>query len=240
MSEKSKIETKKRIEEIEVLEEDETEEQRSKKRKVNKDDDDYIPSDNSSSQSSDEPLIDPTYDISFKKICSDKKIVISILNNFLSLKNKIIDITFISQEDQPELIGLKSIRFDIICKDETDNTFIVEIQRAKEPSFVERTLFYWAKVYSSELKISQKYTQLKPVIILAFLNFNIFPEKKNYIHHCVLKTDPENEIVTEHMKITYVEFSKFKEHKIESITDQWMYFFTEYKEKGELQRICFR
>ena len=57
--------------------------------------------------------------------------MISILNNFLSLKNKIIDITFISQEDQPELIGLKSIRFDIICTDEKGLTFIVEMQRGK-------------------------------------------------------------------------------------------------------------
>ena len=48
--------------------------------------------------------IDPTFDVSFKKLCSKKEVVMSLLNTFLSLENKIVDIDFISTEDQPELI----------------------------------------------------------------------------------------------------------------------------------------
>jgi predicted transposase/invertase (TIGR01784 family) len=173
--------------------------------------------------------------VSFKKLCSKKEIVISLLNSFLKLDFKIVDISFISTEDQPELIGLKSIRFDIICTDETNSTFIVEMQRVKEPSFVERTLYYWSKIFSSELKISQGYSSLKPVMVLAFLNFDIFPKEKGYIHNCFLTRQANHQIVSKYLQITYVEFSKFDNEDPKTLEEQWMYLFKFYHAKGEIE-----
>jgi predicted transposase/invertase (TIGR01784 family) len=180
--------------------------------------------------------VDPTFDVSFKKLCSKKEVVISLLNTFLSLENKIVDIDFISTEDQPELIGLKSIRFDIICKDEKDSTFIVEMQRAKEPAFVERTLFYWSRIYAAELKEGKEYSfeNLKPVIILAFVcHFQIFPKDKRCIHRCYLK-DENSEIVTKNLQITYVELSKFENENPKTLEEQWLHLFKFYHTKGEI------
>jgi predicted transposase/invertase (TIGR01784 family) len=53
------------------------------------------------------------------------------------------------------------------------------MQRAKEPAFVERTLYYWSQIYSAELKKGEFFRDLKPVIVLAFLyHFEIFPQEK--------------------------------------------------------------
>ena len=163
--------------------------------------------------------------------------VISLLNTFLSLENKIVDIDFISTEDQPELIGLKSIRFDIICTDEKGSTFIVEMQRAKEPTFVERTLFYWSRIYCAELKEGEDYSfeSLKSVIILALVcHFQIFPKDKDYIHHCYLTKEKTNEIVTKNLQITYVELSKFENENPKTLEEQWLHLFKFYHKKGEI------
>lgn len=160
-----------------------------------------------------------------------------MLNTFLQVPDykKIIDIDFIPQEEQPEIIGSKTIRFDIICRDENNNTFIVEMQKHKEPGFTQRTIYYFSKVYSSQLKKGGKYTALQPVMLLVFLNFELYPKLKNYINHFKWKNE-DNIVLSEDARITYVEIPKYKKDTIETIEDEWMYLFKDYKTKGELKK----
>ena len=55
-----------------------------------------------------------------------------------------------------------------------------------------RSLFYWAKVYYSQLNKGQKYMELCPVIAINILDFNLFKDNRcnrNYI----LKDEKTNE-----------------------------------------------
>ena len=111
------------------------------------------------------------------------------------------------------------------------------MQRAKEPAFVERTLFYWSRIYGAELKEGENYSfeSLKPVIILAFVcHFQIFPKDKDYIHHCYLTKEKTNEIVTKNLQITYVELSKFENENPKTLEEQWLHLFKFYHKKGEI------
>jgi predicted transposase/invertase (TIGR01784 family) len=178
-------------------------------------------------------LIDPTRDVPFKKLCENRKILISLLNTFLQLpsEKKIVNIEPVKQESYPEIFGFKSLRFDVICKDIKGSTFIVEMQKHFEPSFGKRSLYYWSKVYSSQLEEGEKYSVLHPVILLVFLNFELFENKENYIHHFRWKND-RNELLSEEDRISFVEISKFEKTTLTCIEDEWMNLFKNYGTSG--------
>jgi predicted transposase/invertase (TIGR01784 family) len=111
------------------------------------------------------------------------------------------------------------------------------MQRVKDPSFVERQLYYWSNIFSAQLKISERYSQLKPVMVLAFLNFDLFPKEKDYIHNCILTRLPNHQIVSKHLQITYVEFSKYVNENPKTLEEQWMYLFKFYHSKGEIENV---
>ena len=48
------------------------------------------------------------------------------------------------------------------------------IQVRSEDDFRDRTLFYWAKLYTSELKKGEIYGNLKKTITINIVNFNLF------------------------------------------------------------------
>ncbi|MDR0355732.1 MAG: Rpn family recombination-promoting nuclease/putative transposase [Deltaproteobacteria bacterium] len=50
----------------------------------------------------------------------------------------------------------------------------LEVQVAKEPFFVARSLFYWSRQFSGVLKVGQPYSSLPPVIIISLLDFVLF------------------------------------------------------------------
>jgi predicted transposase/invertase (TIGR01784 family) len=208
---------------------------REKKRKILSDSE-YEEEDTPKSETEQPFLIDPTLDTPFKKLCFEKKILMSLLNTFLQLRDehKIVDVQYTSQEELPEIHGFKSLRFDIICTDTKKNTFIVEMQNHSEPGFVQRSIYYWSKVYSSQLKKGQKYTKILPVMLLVFLNFEQYPQITEYINHFRWKND-KNQILTEGARITYVEIPKFKKQTLETIEDEWMFFFKNYKTIGDFE-----
>ena len=53
----------------------------------------------------------------------------------------------------------------------------IEIQVKNEQDFRDRTLFYWAKLYTSALKSGEEYGELKQTITINIINFNMFDGK---------------------------------------------------------------
>lgn len=50
----------------------------------------------------------------------------------------------------------------------------MEIQVKNDTDYRDRTLFYWAKLYSSELKSGEEYSELKQTVTINIINFNMF------------------------------------------------------------------
>jgi predicted transposase/invertase (TIGR01784 family) len=55
---------------------------------------------------------------------------------------------------------------DVKAQDESGRIFDVEIQVISSPYYTKRSLYYWAKVYESQLKESELYSTLNPVICI--------------------------------------------------------------------------
>ncbi|MEN9301776.1 MAG: hypothetical protein RL264_205, partial [Bacteroidota bacterium] len=89
--------------------------------------------------------VNPFTDFGFKKIFGEeasKPLLIDFLNALLPQEDKIIDLTFKNSEQLGQTdIDRKAI-YDIYCESESGEKFIVELQKAKQNHFKERTVYY--------------------------------------------------------------------------------------------------
>jgi len=178
-------------------------------------------------------FLDPKNDIAFKKIFGteqNKDILLHFLNDMLKFKGKspIVEITFLSPVQNPEIAVLKTSYVDVLCKDEHGNKYIVEMQVAKEDSFLKRAQYYASKAYSSQTHVGEEFEHLKEVIFLAIADFVLFPDKKDFKSDHVILDRDTHEHDLQDFSFTFVELPKFKKDDIAQLSnmiDKWCYFF---------------
>ncbi|WP_341794750.1 Rpn family recombination-promoting nuclease/putative transposase [Rickettsia endosymbiont of Rhinocyllus conicus] len=130
--------------------------------------------------------LDPTNDVAFKKLFTDKARLISFLNNIMRLPEelRIIDLEYISNEQVPDLGQNKRSIVDVKVKDNSGNIYIVEMQNGYADAFLARVQFYGCVVFSSQLKIGKEYADLAPVVMVVITSgFQALPEEKECISY---------------------------------------------------------
>jgi predicted transposase/invertase (TIGR01784 family) len=185
-------------------------------------------------------FLDPKNDVAFKKIFGSEKnkdILIHFLNDMITFKGcgHIKDVTFLKTIQDPATAAHKTSVVDILCKDEKGNTYIVEMQVAKEKGFEKRAQYYASKAYISQAHAGGAYQDLKEVIFLAISDFTIFPDKNGYkSDHVILDRDShENDL--KDFSFTFIELPKFNKdiENLSNVMDKWSYFFKHAAETSE-------
>lgn len=117
---------------------------------------------------------DPTIDFAFKRIFGTERFkdaTIGLLNSIIKDVN-IVDVSFLNTEIIPENKDDKKCVIDILATDDRDNNFIVEMQNAKQVTFLERMVYYTAKVIAQlEGEVGSAEYNLHSTYAIAFLNF---------------------------------------------------------------------
>jgi predicted transposase/invertase (TIGR01784 family) len=185
-------------------------------------------------------FLDPKNDVAFKKIFGSEKnkdILIHFLNDMITFKgcSRIKDVTFLKTIQDPETAAQKTSIVDILCKDEKGNTYIVEMQVAKEKGFEKRAQYYASKAYISQARAGGAYQDLKEVIFLAISDFIIFPDKKWYKSDHVILDRESHENDLKDFSFTFVELPKFNKNieELSNVMDKWSYFFKHAAETSE-------
>ena len=110
----------------------------------------------------------------------------------------------------PNSLTKKQITLDLRLKLDTGENINVEMQSLSQKAFLERILFYWAKLYTEDLKKGESYQKLYPAYSLIFTNFDVL-SLKDYMNSFSIRMDKEPfEELTNHLKIVIVELSKFE------------------------------
>ena len=107
-------------------------------------------------------VVSAKLDIIFKKFFTENvDMLYSFVASMLDIPQESISENKITNPElPPESLEGKFSRLDLNLK--VDNRLVnVEIQVKNEPDYRDRTLFYWAKLYSSELKSGEDYSELK-------------------------------------------------------------------------------
>jgi len=128
---------------------------------------------------------------------------------------------------------------DIKAVDDTGKIFNIEMQTQGDSHFINRSLFYWARIYSSQLNKSEIWNKLKPVVCINSLDFNLFPDIMEF-HSCFMlkeRINP-NRFLSDHLYIHFLEIKKLTKHKNYSKLELWLnYLKKEGTEDRELMDI---
>ena len=185
-------------------------------------------------------FLDPKNDFAFKRIFGTEKnkdILIHFLNDMLTFKDRALiqDVTFLKTIQDPETASKKTSIVDILCKDENDNRYIVEMQVAKEKGFEKRAQYYASKAYISQANAGGEYHNLREVIFLAIAEFVMFPKKKQWKSEHVILDRNSYEHDLKDFSFTFLELPKFQKSiaELSTISDKWMYFFKNAEETTE-------
>lgn len=124
-------------------------------------------------------LMDLKVDYAFKQLFGsekNKEITVVFLNAILKRtgRNTIKEIMFIKQEYGGQYDKDKQSRLDIVVRTQTGDLINVEVQLSNENDMMKRTLFYWSRLFTSQLQQGKGYQTLLPTITINICNFVIF------------------------------------------------------------------
>jgi len=115
---------------------------------------------------------------------------------------------------------------DIKARDAAGRWYNIEMQMLAPWFFPQRVLYYWAKVYVSQLVEGSDYRDLQPTISIAFVNSRLFPDSEGY-HHCFTLFDQADEtVLTDHLEIHLIELPKctLTAEQLTTPLEVWCYF----------------
>jgi predicted transposase/invertase (TIGR01784 family) len=122
-------------------------------------------------------FINPFTDVGFKRIFGQemsKPVLIAFLNSLLEGERKIIDLQYLDKEKIGISDGDRSLIYDVLCKTDSNEYIIVEMQNKSQPFFKNRSIYYVSRsiIEQGERGAGWSY-DIKAVYLVAFLNFHI-------------------------------------------------------------------
>jgi predicted transposase/invertase (TIGR01784 family) len=175
--------------------------------------------------------INPLTDFGFKKLFGsepNKILLIDFLNQILPDKHQIKDLTYARNEQ----LGLNELDrkaiFDLYCTGESGERFIVELQKAKQNFFKDRSIYYASFPIQEQAQKGDWDYRLEPVYTVGILDF-IFDDHKSEedLLHVVELKNQRCEVFYDKLKFIYIELPKFKkqEEELETQFDKWLFVF---------------
>ncbi|MBR2238543.1 MAG: PD-(D/E)XK nuclease family transposase [Prevotella sp.] len=180
-----------------------------------------------------ERYINPYTDFGFKKLFGtemNKDLLISFLNALFNNDEKEIeDVQYLNSEHLGDGYGDRRAVFDVYCKTKDGGRFIVEMQKAEQTYFKNRSLYYSTFAIREQAPKGKDWDyHLEDVYTVGVLNFK-FPGDEypadSYRHEIKLKDVEDNHVFYPKLTFVYLEMPKFNMAEDELVTmfDKWMF-----------------
>ena len=186
--------------------------------------------------------VNPKIDLVFKKLFGseeNKDILLSLINAVLPEHQQIAVIEIKNPYNLSDYAEGKLSILDIKAEDEYGNLYDIEMQIKGTTFYGKRTLYYWAKIFGSQLdylteeeikkkeKRGKSYSDLNKCIVISLMDFEFFKDDR-YQRCFVLKdkdTD-ETHIDLDYLDLYFVELEKFenKHQSVKTVLDRWIKF----------------
>ncbi|MFO7641379.1 MAG: Rpn family recombination-promoting nuclease/putative transposase, partial [Candidatus Competibacteraceae bacterium] len=178
--------------------------------------------------------VDPLTDFGFKKIFSEppgQPLLVSLLNDVLALPEPVARVRVRNLEQLPDAPAQRRMVYDLLCVDQLKRAILVEVQRAGQTYFKDRTLFYASHLVRRQGQAGTEWNyRLRPVYVIAILNAVL---SKTVLRRVTLK-DEANEVFYDKFGLVFIELPCFTKtvDQLDTHLDQWLYFL---KHAGELE-----
>ena len=155
------------------------------------------------------------------------ELLISFLNAVLMPDEPITSITFKDRTLDKQYKDDKLGALDILATTNKGELINVEVQVTDEKNMVERSLFYWSRLFSGQLQDGNPYQKLERTICINLLDFDLLDTPE--YHSCyVLKERDRNEILSDLFELHFIELNKIKNIKqateIKTQLEAWLEF----------------
>lgn len=185
--------------------------------------------------------VNPRVDLIFKKLFGveeNKDLLISLINSIVSDEDQVADVTLLNPYNPQNFIHEKLSILDIKAKGINGKLFNIEMQITDSADYDKRALYYWAKLYSEQLKSGEDYNQLNKAIGIHILNFLSITGTNEY-HNCFHITEKDSGIrYFKDLELHTIELKKFVASEsmelkelvgnIRNSLDMWVAFLTRH------------
>jgi len=133
----------------------------------------------------------------------------------------IASVQFLRNEQPGTTKEARGSVFDLICVDEKNRTFIVEMQFSPYKNFIQRSKFYAFHQFNTFIEKGQyHYEDIPPIYCIGLLAKGIFPQSNHYYHFGRLK-DQEGLEMDDQLTHIIIEIDKFNKavHRIDTELD---------------------
>ena len=182
-------------------------------------------------------IVSVKIDVIFKKFFTEHEDMLhAFISDILEIpSDSIRKIEIRNPEMPPETEEGKFSRLDLVL--DVDGVAVdVEIQINKQDDFRDRTLFYWAKLYTSSLQKGQMYQNLKKTIAINILDYTLFENREQYHTEVVASLKDTHEIFSDKFSIHFFEMGKVKNIQPNDRKTLWMQFIKADTEE-ELEQV---
>ena len=189
--------------------------------------------------------VNPFTDFGFKKLFGEephKELLISFLNTLLPEKHQIEDLQYTRNEQQGAVALDRKAIFDLSCTSPSGERFIVELQKAKQNYFKDRSVYYATFPVQEQAQRGDWDFKLSAVYTVGILDF-VFEEDREdrderVVHHVQLK-DQFGEVFYDKLTFIYLTLPNFNKtlDELETTQDKWFYIFRHLHEMDEIPAV---
>lgn len=190
-------------------------------------------------------FVNPFTDFGFKRLFGEepnKELLISFLNTLLPQKHQIHDLQYTKNEYQGFTALDRKAIFDLNCMSSTGERFIVELQKAKQNYFKDRSLYYSTFPIQEQAIKGDWDFKLSAVYTVGILDF-VFEEDelnhdKEVVHNIQLKNQ-QNRVFYDKLTFIYITLPHFKKTlaELNTLQDKWFYVFRHLHELAEIPAV---
>ena len=142
---------------------------------------------------------------------SSKDVMIEFLNQVIDDRT-IVDLEFMDKEMKSMDREKKDSVYDMFCKTDDGSRIVVEVQRRKQSSYVERTIYYSTFQVRNQVDAGRADYAFCPVYVINILDFNIDENKGNPEVKTVYRLYEEktHALLTDKLTFIFLELNKFR------------------------------
>ena len=184
-------------------------------------------------------FINPFTDFGFKKLFGsepNKDLLIDFLNEVLPVKHRIRELSYARSEQLGNTEADRKAIFDLYCVGENGERFIVEMQKAKQNYFKDRSVYYSSFPIQEQAKKGNWNYKMAAVYLVGILDFTFSEDAAaGEVRHEVQLKDQACQVFYEKLTYIYLEMPNFNktEAELETNFDKWMYVL---KQLPDLQK----
>jgi len=188
-----------------------------------------------------EVLFSPTYDALFKGIFvspGDYGLLASLLSSALKLDIKADGIKVDNTELTKDNVLDKGVLLDLKVTLGDGSIVNIEMQIGNEYNIAKRSVYNISRIMASQVKVSEDYEAICPVIAINILNFNYIKGSKKFHNRYRMKnTDTGSEMPNADIfEINYVELPKLPKDTGSDMFELWLKFL-DAKSEGDLKML---